>query len=205
LNAPSLNGYLADGLIMEARVSARPRPLTADDVLDLPDPEGGVGWELVDGQLVPVMPASPVHPRLIIECSARLWNYVREHELPGDVFSDAGVVLNLLYDPERLRGPDVSYVEWSKLEGQDPHRFFRVVPDLAIEIDLTSGKKPGGQQRIIDYLQAGVRLVWAIDIYTRTAMVYRPDGSARLIGADEALDGEDVLPGFRLPVAELFG
>ena len=79
-----------------------------------------------------------------------------------------------------------------------------MIPDLAIEIDLTSARKPGGQQRILDYFEAGVRLVWAIDVHSRTAMAYRPDGSARLVRADEALDGEEVFPGFRLRLAELF-
>ena len=51
-------------------------------------------------------------------------------------------------DPERMREPDVIYIERSKLEGQDPERLLRVIPDLVVEIDLTSAKKPGGQQRI---------------------------------------------------------
>jgi Uma2 family endonuclease len=190
---------------MEARVAAGSKILTADDVLDLPDPEGGIGWELVDGQLVPVMPASLSHGKLIAEVCRRLGNHVHEHGLPGEVASDPGVVLGLRRDPERMRGPDVIYIERRKLEGQDPERLLRVIPDLAVEIDLTSAKKPGGQQRILDYLEAGVRLVWAIDVHSRTAMVYRPDGSARLIRAHEALEGEDVVPGFELPLAELFG
>jgi Uma2 family endonuclease len=103
-----------------------------------------------------------------------------------------------------MRGPDVAYVERSRLEGQDPERLIRGVPDLAVEIDLTSAKKPGGQERILEYLEAGVRLVWAIDPRTRTAMVYRPDGSARLLRSEDAFDGEDVLPGFQLPLSDLF-
>jgi Uma2 family endonuclease len=204
LSPRSLTGYLADGFTMEAHVAAGPKILTADDVLDLPDPEGGIGWEFVDGQVVPVMPASFTHGEMMVEVAARLWSYVREHGLPGKVVTDVGVVLGLRRDPERMRGPDVLYIERAKLEGCDRERFLRVVPDLAIEIDLTSAKKPGGQQRIIDYLEAGVRLVWAIDIHSHTAMVYRPDGSARLMRANEALDGEDVVPGFKLPLAELF-
>jgi Uma2 family endonuclease len=49
-----------------------------------------------------------------------------------------------------------------------------------------------------------VRLVWVIDPRSRTAIVYRPDGSARLVRQEEALEGEDVVPGFRLPLTELF-
>ena len=87
----------------------------------------------------------------------------------------------------------------------NPEWLLRCAPDLAVEIDLTSGKKPRGQQRMVDYLEAGVRLVWAIDPHNRTAMVYHPDGSARLLRPGEALDGEGVVPDFRLELSELFG
>ena len=87
----------------------------------------------------------------------------------------------------------------------NPEQLLRCAPDLAVEIDLTSGKKPHGQQRMVDYLEAGVRLVWAIDPHSRTAMVYHPDGSARRLRPGEALDGEGVVPDFRLELSELFG
>jgi Uma2 family endonuclease len=186
-------------------MATNPHILTADDVLELPDPEGGIGHELVDGRAVPVMPASPVHGRLIVKVAYLLERHVREHGLAGIVYSDAGFVLGLRRDRERMRSPDVAYVEREKVEAHpDPGRLFRCVPDLAIEIDLTSGKKPHGQQRIVDYLEAGVRRVWAIDPHSRTAVAYRPDGSARLVRSDEALEGEDAVPGFRLPLGELF-
>jgi Uma2 family endonuclease len=114
-------------------------------------------------------------------------------------------VLGLKRDRQRMRGPDVAYVSREKAAAhQDPEKLLRCVPDLAIEIDLSSGKKPGGQQRIIDYLDAGARLVWAIDPHTRTAVAYRPDGSAQLVRESGTLDADDVVPGFLLPLADLF-
>ena len=186
-------------------MAARPDTLTADDVLEIPVPDGLIGYELVDGRAVPVTPASLVHGRLIVEVAYQLERHVRDHQLPGIVLSDAGFVLGLARDPERMRGPDVAYVDKGKLEGHDPERIFRGIPDLAVEIDLTSGKKPGGQQRIVEYLEAGVPLVWAIDPHSRSAMVYHPDGSARLLRTNEALEGEDVVPGFHLELNDLFG
>jgi Uma2 family endonuclease len=141
---------------------------------------------------------------VIVRVAYRLQRHVEDAKLPGEVFVGGGTVLGLSRDPERMRIPDVMYVEKRRLEGHDPERIFRGLPDLVIEVDLTSAKKPGGQRRILDYLEAGIPLVWAIDVYTHTAMAYRPDGSARLVRAEEALDGEDVVPGFRLPLAELF-
>lgn len=187
-------------------MATNPNPLTADDVLDLPLPKGVGGFEFVDRRPVPVTPASPIHGRLIVDVARLLANYVIDHGLPGSVYSDAGFVLGLERDAERMRAPDVAYVDRQTVEAHpDPERLFRCVPDLAIEIDLSSAKKPGGHQRIVDYLEAGIRLVWAIEPKSRTATIYRPDGSARLVRSDEALDGEDVVPGFRLPLEQLFG
>jgi len=58
---------------------------------------------------------------------------------------------------------------------------------------------------MVDCLEAGVCLVWAIDPHSRTAMVYHPAGSARLLRPGEPLDGEGVVPDFHLELSELFG
>ena len=74
-------------------MAANPRFLSADDVLDLDVPPGLSGYEFVDAQPVPVTPASRVHSRLIVMVGFELEKYVREHSLPGEVLSDAGIVL----------------------------------------------------------------------------------------------------------------
>ena len=198
------NGLDCDVIFGKAAMATDPQPLTADDVLDLEPPDGAIGWEFVNGRPVPVMPASPIHAQLIVEVAYRLRRYVEEAGLTGKVWSDAGFVLGLRRDRERMRGPDVSYVQRDRILGMNPERLFRGVPDLAIEIDLTSAKKPGAQQRVIDYLEAGARLVWVIDPHSRTAIAYHQDASARLVREHEALEGEDVVPGFRLRLSELF-
>jgi Uma2 family endonuclease len=184
---------------------SEPRILTADDVLDLPVPDDAIGYEFVDGQPVLVMPASPIHGRLAGHLYRRLYDYVVEHGLPGWVCYDCGYVLGLPHDRERMRGPDVSYVAQENVDAHaNPERLFRCVPELAVEVDVSSGRKAGGQQRILDYIEAGIPLIWAIDSRSRSAMIYHADGSARLLREDDVLDGENVVPGFRLALAELF-
>jgi Uma2 family endonuclease len=79
-----------------------------------------------------------------------------------------------------------------------------VEPDLAVEVVSPGDTVYGLNAKIREYLAAGIRLVWVIHPDTRTADVYRLDGSVVHLGPGEALDGEDVLPGFRLPLTELF-
>lgn len=188
-------------------MGAPARGLTPDDVLRIQaERDDDLGYELVHGQLVPVMPASLPHGRIATFLGGQLDAFLRRTRL-GRVYSEAGFVLDLPDDPDRLRGPDLAFVSHTTLDaaGGEPERgFFRGVPDLAIEIESPSDRKPGTRRRAAEYLEAGVTLVWTIHPQTRTAIVYRSHGSIRLLRAEESLDGEIVLPGFRLALAELF-
>lgn len=69
-------------------------------------------------------------------------------------------------------------------------------PELVVEV-LSPGDRPGQVlAKVADWLSAGTRLVWVIDHERRVARVYRHDGTEQIVTADEALDGEDVVPGF---------
>jgi Uma2 family endonuclease len=180
--------------------------LSADDLLQIPVPPHLRGYELADGELVAVMAASAVHGRLIGEITGRIRDYLSARPL-GQVYVDVGFVLGLPQDPERMRGPDISFISESTLRehGGEPERgWFRFAPDLVVEID-SPGRKPRiEQQRIQDYIEAGVRLLWIVHCENRSATIYRADGTARLLREKDALEGEAVLPDFRLPLTELF-
>lgn len=189
---------------MASHASA-PTPLLPEDVLDLPLPDGVSGFELVNGAPVPVMPASLSHARMMATVTRALMQHVETQGIAGEVYADAGFVLGLRRDPHRMRGPDVAFAAERKLAehtGSD-EGFGWFAPDLAVEIELSSSRKQGGRRRIDEYLEAGVRLVWAIHARRRSATVYRSDGSTAEVDEDGVLDGEDVVPGFRLPLADL--
>ena len=60
------------------------------------------------------------------------------------------------------------------------------------------------QQKVRDYLDAGARLVWVLAPQAKSATVYRADGSARLLREQDALDGENVLPGLTILLRDIF-
>jgi Uma2 family endonuclease len=188
-------------------MATKPMPIySADDVLDLPIPPGILGYELVVGELVEVLPSGLLHGYLAGEVCARIHAHVRDRRIRGRTYIDAGYVLGLRRDPQRLRGPDVSFVSAERLRryGGEPARgFLHGVPDLAVQIE-SAERPPARQQRIQDYLDAGTPLLWVIHSETNAATVYRPDGSARLLRETDSLDGEDVLPGLTIPLRELF-
>jgi Uma2 family endonuclease len=181
-----------------------PRIEDPDEIPDLEIPPGISGYEFVDGELVPVMGATFIHGRLIVKVAVLLEAHVQENRLPGKVLSDSGIVLGLIQDRKRMRAPDVCYISNERLEGTDPERLLRVIPEFAIEIDLTSRKKPHGIQRIHDYLAAGISLVWSIDPHKKTADAWWPDGRIEHYSEDDVLDAGEVVPGFRLAMRDLF-
>ncbi len=118
---------------------------------------------------------------------------------------DVGFVLRLPTDPERVRGPDVAFVAAHRLpEGRLPEGFLSGAPDLAVEVLSPSDEPLDVQQRVRDFLDAGARLVWLVAPQANTVTVYRADGSARFLRDQETLEGEDVLPGLKIPLTEIF-
>jgi Uma2 family endonuclease len=108
--------------------------------------------------------------------------------------------------PKQVRLPDVSFVPWTKLPNRElpAESIAGLVPDLAAEVLSKSNTRREMERKRRDYFAAGVRLVWQIDPDSRTAQVFTSPDKFTDIPADGFLDGADVLPGFKLPLIELF-
>src|SRR5262245_8455972 len=180
--------------------SANNRPLTEADLARLPD--DGLRHELQAGVLVAEPRPFPLHAQVQARVLTILDGFVRSKGL-GQVLCDAGFLL--ARNPDTVRGPDVSFVtrdRWSAVA--DRERFFRGAPDLAIEVLSRSNRPAEVHAKVADYLAAGARLVWVVDPRQRAVTVHRTLLSPRRLGAEAVLEGEDVVPGFAVRVAELF-
>lgn len=120
----------------------------------------------------------------------------------GVAVAEGGVLL--ARDPDTVRGPDVAFYSRQRIPANAYGTTFWGPPDLAVEIVSPSNKASEIAEKVVDYLSAGVRQVWVIDPPARTASVHRADGTTRHMSSNEALEGEDVLAGFRLPLAGFF-
>jgi Uma2 family endonuclease len=108
-------------------------------------------------------------------------------------------------DPLKVRIPDVSFTRRDRLPGGKPEPGHgRVAPDLAVEVLSPNDLASDVQVKVLDYLGAGVALVWVVDPPSRSVWVYRPDGSGEFLQEQATLDGGSVLPGFACPVAAIF-
>jgi Uma2 family endonuclease len=177
--------------------------LTAEDLWRMG--EGDVRRELVNGEVVEMTPSGGIHGEVTQRICRWLAEYAERQGRGKVLVGDVGFVLNLPHDPERVRAPDVAFVSSQRLPGGHlPQGFLHCAPDLAVEVLSPSDNPVDVQQKVRDYLEAGARLVWVVAPQAKAVTIYRADGSARLLREQESLEGEDLLPGLEIPLAELF-
>lgn len=164
---------------------------TEDDLLATP--QDGHKYELVDGA-IDVSPAGSRHGKVALRLGARLLGFVEEHRL-GHVF-DSSTGFRL--PGGNVRSPDVSFVASGRFENERvPDDFSDVPPDLAVEVLSPKDRPRQVLDKIGEYLQAGVSLVWVVDPKRERGAVYRSLTDVRELGLDDELDGGEVIPGFR--------
>lgn len=175
-----------------------PALMTADELQHVYIPDKRT--ELVRGVLVVRELPGFRHGRVTTELLYRLDAHVRSAAL-GRVLPEVG--FKLTTDPDTVRGPDIAFISSGRLPDPEPTGFADFAPDLVVEV-VSPGDRPGAiLAKVADWLSAGTRLVWVVDPVRRVARVYRQDGSETIVPADEALDGEDVLPGFACPLTSI--
>jgi Uma2 family endonuclease len=172
-----------------------------DDVL-LHIPDDGIRYEWVHGRIMQVSEPDPLHGCVGIRLGALLFNYVDATDL-GVVFGLDTLFL-LKREPRTVRGPDVAFVAKDRMTNPLAHGVWAIAPDLVAEVRSPSQSRPMMRDKVKDYLEAGVRLVWVVDPDGRSVTIYRSGQPPRTLGAADELEGEDALPGFRCVVASLF-
>jgi len=140
------------------------------------------------------------HSTVTMSLAGRLATFVTERRL-GHVF---GPNTGHRLPGGNVRCPDVSFLALGRFSGdQLTDDFVNLAPDLAVEV-ISPGDRPlYVLDRVGEYLEAGVRVVWVIDPANARAVAYRSVTTVRNIGIDEYLDGGDVVPGFRCQLREI--
>ncbi len=174
--------------------------MTADELLRLKLPDKRT--ELVRGRLLVREPGGARHGAVAMRLGYRITAHVEAYDL-GRVYA-AETGFKIESNPDTVRAPDVAFIARDRLPEVEPRGYPSWVPDLAVEVLAHDDHPADTLEKVAQWLRAGVRLVWVVDSEKRTARVYRADGSESLLGADDALEGEDLLPGFRCPLAELW-
>jgi Uma2 family endonuclease len=188
------------GRVPLSRIRVKPAPgdATEADLSRAPKPI----CELIDGVLV----EKPMGDR-----ESLLANYLGRRL--GDIVdpNDLGVLLGadgyFRLGGKQLRAPDASFTPWSAfpLEGEIPEEaYWSVAPALAVEVLSPDNTTAEMDRKIGEFFAEGTKLFWVIDPDTRTAKVYTSPKRFKELDETGTLDGGKVLPGFKLPLADLF-
>lgn len=180
---------------------ARTAYVTAEDLPYLA-PEEGL-CELVAGEIVREPAPGEEHGWVAGSLLVHLGRFVLEHRLGRIYAAETGFVL--ARGPDTVRAPDAAFVSAERLAAaacRGP--YFEGAPDLAVEV-LSPGNAPAAMAaKVRDFLAAGARAVWVVDPSRQEVTVHRSDRPPETLSRKDTLDGAPAVPGFRLPVREIF-
>ena len=186
---------------MTTAQKTRPKLVTADELLEMDRQD--IKGELIRGVFCEKMSVKVKHGQAAMSLGAFILAHVRPRRLGRVIGTDAGVLLER--NPDTVREPDVAFISADRLPlNADIPGYLEVVPDLVAEIISPSDRPAQIHDKTRMWLSYGVRIVWEIHPERREVQVHQLGQPPTVLGEDDTLDGGDVLPGFSLPVRDIF-
>ena len=175
--------------------------MTAEELWRMP--EEGKRYQLVRGELRTMSPPDFRHGEIALNISAALRAHVKAKGLGRVSANDPGFLL--ARKPDIVLAPDVAFLSAAQAPpGELPRGYWNGAPTLVVEVVSPSDTVYQVEEKVEDWLALGCAMVVVVSDKRRTVTVYRPGQSPRILRGDEILDGEDIVPGFRLPLPEIF-
>ena len=183
-------------------MATRAGVVTAEELLNMPD--DGYRYELVRGELRKMAPAGARHSNIGMTVGISLGNHTMANNL-GTVFgADGGFLLER--NPDTVRAPDVGFVRRERMEETGlVDGYWPGAPDLAVEVISPNDLYTEVAEKVDEWLKAGTRMVVVVDPRRRVVTVHRPGREAVSLAVGDVLEGDDVVPGWRMEVEDIFG
>lgn len=160
--------------------------------------------ELVEGEIIEMSKPSGLHGQITFLLSLKIGIHVVENGLGTVTAAETGFLLERNPDGgDTVRALDIAFLSSANAPAVLPDQLVEYAPDLAVEVISPSNKVTDMHRKIRQLLAAGTALVWIVHPETRTVEVHTRSGAVTL-EADDILSGGDVLPGFEIPVREIF-
>ncbi len=177
------------------------RLMTAEELLRLP--AKGSRQELIKGELREMPPAGHEHGRITMVVSTPLYLHVSQNRLGKVYAAETGFLI--ARDPDTVRAPDCAFVSQSRVDQVSRQEgYFPGPPDLAVEVISPGDTFEEVEDKVESWLEAGCRMVVVANPRNRTLKVYRSPKDLTVLTVDDTFDAGDVVPGFQLPVREIF-
>ena len=187
---------------MTTATATRPatRLMTADELLAMPD--DGFRYELVRGELRKMSPGNHYHGECALAIGSSLRVFARANRLGRTYGAETGFRMAR----DHVLAPDAAFVraERAAIVRRDTPGFFPGHPDLAVEVISPHDRYREVDEKTAEWLAAGALAVIVVNPRNKTVRIHRPHGDVVTLGEDDVLEVQDVVPGWRMPVSEIF-
>lgn len=173
--------------------------VTADELLAFPS---DLHYELIDGRLYPMAPTGDAHGVRTMSLSAYISIHVLNNDLGRCYAAETGFLV--AQNPDTVLAPDFAFVKKNRLPPALSEKFVPLAPDLVLETRSPSDHPKAVAAKVARWQSFGVRMILELDPSPRILTVFRPDAEPLALTSDDVLDGDDVLPGFTLPLSQVF-
>jgi Uma2 family endonuclease len=174
--------------------------VTADELGQMPNSRA---CELIEGVIIRMSPAGWKHGNVSARVVAMLMRHVAERDLEVVFSTETG--FTIARNPDTVRAPDAAFIRKDHLPATPPEEaFWPGPPDLAVEV-VSPGDTSGEiDDKVSAWLDAGSAMVWVVNPRWRSVTVYRSATDIKTLTENDDLDGQDVVPGFRCRLREIF-
>ena len=187
------------------RVEINERLYTEADLAAMPSdlPSGPVWYELDDGRLITMTPAGVEHGSYEMRIGAAFYEQGEKKGLGRACTGEVGIVLRR--KPPRIVGADVAFIAKRSLPMKKSRSgYLETMPEVVVEVLSPNDTKAYVNRKISDYLDAGVGQVWIADPARREIVIHRRNAQPQSFTENDVLKSHDPIPGFKLPLAEVF-
>lgn len=174
------------------------RLITGEELARRPD----LHCELVEGRLVPMPVTGHVDGRIEARLGAKLLAYADASGRGIAMSGEVGIYIR--HDPDTVRGADLAYISHERYARRGPLVFLDVAPELVVEVRSSEDRPGEVAKKIREYLSIGVDRVWYVDPPRRQVRIHRSPEQVETLGISDTLRNDEILPGFALPLSELF-
>ena len=177
------------------------QPMTAEQLLNMPD--DGFRYELVRGELRKMVPSGHAHGEYALSIGASLQTHAKENGLGKAYAAETGFKLES--DPDHVRAPDAAFVRRERAEtARDTSGFFPGAPDVAVEVISPTDRYTEVEEKVSDWLDAGTIAVIVVDPRRRSVKVHRSPTDVVVLTEADVLSVDDTVPGWQMPVKDIF-
>ena len=158
--------------------------------------------ELVNGRPVPMPMAGRSHAQFVMRVGAKLVSYAEATGRGLVLGGEAGLYTRR--NPDTVRGADALFISHERYARCGPLTFLDVAPELVVEISSSDDRPGEVAEKVEEYLSAGVDRIWVVSVRRRTVKIHRSGIEPETLRIGDTLRDEEILPGFSLPLSELF-